>query len=495
VTQFPVVDHELVIGGVPLRRLAARVGSTPFYAYDRGLISQRVALLRSCLPREISLRYAVKANPMPAVLSHLRGLVDGFDVSSLKELTAALDTGMSPGNIGLSGPGKTDHLLSCAVAAGVVIDLESERDLAVALAAAEPRRITPRVAVRVNPDFEFKKSSVKMGGGARQFGVDADRVPDLLMRISDSRAEFEGFHVFSGSQNLSVESIDEALTNSLEMVCRLSGSARRPPRSVTLGGGFGIPYFPGDKPLDLAALGGRLEQLVARARDVLPGTRLVLELGRYIVGEAGIYVCRVVDRKLSRGQVFLVTDGGMNHHLAASGNLGQIIRKNYPVAVGNRMGVSDLETASVVGPLCTPLDLLGDKISIPRAEVGDLIVVFLSGAYGLTASPLDFLGHPHPAEVLVRHGGLAFPRDCLLLSSRVVLGQGTGLSCGWRPGRRVERRRELPGLGLFGLFCRPDLDHRLVRHIALIGGGLQPGEGRLRQAQGDRSIGLSASVR
>jgi diaminopimelate decarboxylase len=401
VTQFPVVDHELVIGGVPLRRLAARVGSTPFYAYDRGLISQRVALLREQLPHEISLRYAVKANPMPAVLSHLCGLVDGFDVSSLKEMTAALNAGMSPGHIGLSGPGKTEHLLSCAVAAGVVVDLESERDLAVTLEAGESVGVAPRVAVRVNPDFEFKRSSVKMGGGARQFGVDADRVPDLLGRIAASRAEFEGFHVFSGSQNLSVDSIIEALANSLEMVFRLSGNAGMAPRSITLGGGFGIPYFPGDKPLDLAALGGRLEQLAAKAGNVLPGTRLVLELGRYIVGEAGVYVCRIVDRKLSRGQVFLVTDGGMNHHLAASGNLGQVIRKNYPVAVGNRMDAADLETASVVGPLCTPLDLLGDKITIPRADVGDLIVVFQSGAYGLTASPLDFLSHPHPAEVLV----------------------------------------------------------------------------------------------
>ena len=401
VTQFPVADHELVVGGVPLRRLAARVGSTPFYAYDRELISRRVALLRSHLPREMALRYAVKANPMPAVLAHLSGQVDGFDVSSLKEMTAALDAGMPPANIGLSGPGKTDHLLSCAVAAGVVIDLESERDLSEAVAAGAARGIAPRVAVRVNPDFEFKRSSVKMGGGARQFGVDADRVPDLLTRIAESRAEFEGFHVFSGSQNLSVESIVEALTNSLEMVYRLVGHAGSPPRSVTLGGGFGVPYFSMDRPLDLAAIGSQLQQLAARAREMLPGTRLVLELGRYVVGEAGIYVCRVVDRKVSRGQVFLVTDGGMNHHLAASGNLGQLIRKNYPVAVGNRMDVSDTETASVVGPLCTPLDLLGDKMTLPRAEIGDLIVVFQSGAYGLTASPLDFLGHPHPAEVLV----------------------------------------------------------------------------------------------
>jgi diaminopimelate decarboxylase len=242
---------------------------------------------------------------------------------------------------------------------------------------------------------------MKMGGGPKQFGVDAERVPALLERIAGTGADFEGFHVFAGSQNLSAPAIVEAQRGLLEMVFRLAGAAKTPPRSVTLGGGFGIPYFPGDRPIDLAAIGAGFEALAAEARHALPGAQIVLELGRYLVGEAGVYVCRIVDRKVSRGQVFLITDGGMNHHLAASGNLGQLIRKNYPLAVGNRMGAGDLETVSVVGPLCTPLDLLGDKVALPRADVGDLIVVFQSGAYGLTASPLNFLGHPHPAEVLI----------------------------------------------------------------------------------------------
>lgn len=401
ITEFPVADGELLIGGVALTRLAARVGSTPFYAYDRRLVSERVALLRQRLPADVLLRYAVKANPMPALLAHLAALVDGFDVSSPKELAAALDAGKAPGSIGLSGPGKTADLISCAVAAGVVIDLESERDLDVALAAGAALGLEPKVAIRVNPDFEFKRSGMKMGGGAKQFGIDADRVPALLSRVAGSGADFEGFHVFSGSQNLSSESIVEALRGLLEMVFRLARGAKAPPRSVTLGGGFGIPYFAGDRPVDLDVIGPGIRALAAEARRALPGTRIILELGRYFVGEAGLYVCRVIDRKVSRGQVFLVTDGGMNHHLAASGNLGQVIRKNYPLAIGNRMGAGDLETVSVVGPLCTPLDMLGDKVALPRADVGDLIVVFKSGAYGLTASPVNFLSHPHPAEVLV----------------------------------------------------------------------------------------------
>ncbi len=347
VTEFAVAGGELLVGGVPLTRLAARVGSTPFYACDRRLVSERVALLRHHLPAGMHLRYAVKANPMPALLAHLAGLVDGFDVSSPNELAAALDTGMPAGSIGLSGPGKAEALIACAVAAGVVVDLESERDLQVALGAGQAIGVAPKVAVRVNPDFEFKRSGMKMGGGAKQFGVDAERVPELLERIAGSGANFEGFHVFAGSQNLSAESIVEAQRGLLEMVFRLARAAPTPTRSVTLGGGFGIPYFPGDRPVDLAEIGGGLEVLAAEARQALPGAKIVLELGRYVVGEAGVYVCRIVDRKVSRGQVFLVTDGGMNHHLAASGNLGQVIRKNYPLAVGNRMGAGELAAAGL----------------------------------------------------------------------------------------------------------------------------------------------------
>jgi diaminopimelate decarboxylase len=187
----------------------------------------------------------------------------------------------------------------------------------------------------------------------------------------------------------------------LELALRLADAAPQPVRFLNLGGGFGIPYFPGEQPLDLAPIGANLASLVERARTELPAASLVIELGRYLVGEAGVYVSRVVDRKVSRGQVFLVTDGGLHHHLAASGNFGQVVRKNYPVAIGNRMDASDREVASVVGPLCTPLDLLADRMDLGHAQVGDLIVVFQSGAYGLTASPAAFLSHPQAAEVLV----------------------------------------------------------------------------------------------
>ncbi|MBK1724856.1 pyridoxal-dependent decarboxylase, exosortase A system-associated [Thiocystis violacea] len=399
---YPVSDNQLVIGGLPITRLAERVGRTPFYAYDRALISARITQLRQALPDEIHLHYAIKANPMPAVVQHLAGLVDGFDVASGGELKTVLDTPMPPHQISFAGPAKTPAELRQAIAAGIVINLESERELLAAVQAGEALGIQPKVAVRVNPDFELKSSGMKMSGGPKQFGIDAEQVPAVLGRMKTMDLEFIGFHIFSGSQNLRAEAISEAQEKTLELAMRLALEAPAPVRALNLGGGFGIPYFPGEQPLDLAAVGARLSELLPSARRALPDTELIIELGRFIVGEAGVYVCRVVERKLSRGQVFLVTDGGLHHHLAASGNFGQVIRKNYPVLVANRVESGDEpETASVVGPLCTPLDLLADKMPLGHAREGDLIAVMQSGAYGLTASPTAFLGHPPPVEVLV----------------------------------------------------------------------------------------------
>jgi diaminopimelate decarboxylase len=258
-----------------------------------------------------------------------------------------------------------------------------------------------RVAIRVNPDFELKTSGMKMGGGPKQFGIDAELVPALLERLPALGLSFEGFHLFAGSQNLSAEAICDAQLKSYELAVRLARSAPAPVLALNLGGAFGIPYFPGEAHLTLEPIGANLAGLVERARKDLPGARIVIELGRYIVGEAGLYVCRVVDRKVSRGQVFLVTDGGLHQHLAASGNFGQVLRKNYPVCVGNRVTGAVRERASVVGPLCTPLDLLADQVELAVAQPGDLIVVYQSGAYGATASPQRFLSHPEVVEVLV----------------------------------------------------------------------------------------------
>jgi diaminopimelate decarboxylase len=405
-SQYTVDERgDLQVGGLPLTRLAERVGSTPFYAYSRDLLRQRVAELRAALPSSVELHYAMKANPMPAVVGFMAGLVNGIDVASAGELKVALDAGANPKDISFAGPGKRDAELRQALAAGVLVNVESHRELRVLADLQQSLGLSARVALRVNPDFELKGSGMKMGGGPKQFGIDVDQVPAAMALIRDGGLGFEGFHLFAGSQNLRAESICEAQRKSYDLALRLAEGAPAPVSFLNLGGGFGIPYFPGEQRLDLAPIGANLDDICTRAKAQLPRAAIVIELGRYLVGEAGVYVTRIVDRKVSCGQVFLVTDGGLNHHLSASGNFGQVIRKNYPATLVTRSGSSadrgEREVASVVGPLCTPLDLLADKMSLPVAEVGDLAVIFQSGAYGASASPQAFLGHPAVTEVLV----------------------------------------------------------------------------------------------
>lgn len=400
-TQFSTVDGELQLGGIPVRRLAQRVGSTPFFAYDRQAMTDRVAQVRSHLPQEILLHYSLKANPMPAVVQHMAGLVDGLDVASGGELKIALDTPLIPAKISFTGPGKTDAELAQAIAAGIVINLESAGELRRIDRLANACGVQAGVMVRVNPDFELKSSGMKMAGGAKQFGVDAELVPALLKELAAANVEFHGFQIYSGSQNLKSDAIIEAQAKTFELALALSGYAPVAPRLINIGGGFGIPYFPGESPLDIAPIGQHLQHWVNQLATRMPGTRIATEMGRYLVGEAGVYITRIVDRKMSRGQVFLITDGGMNHHLAASGNLGQVIRKNYPVVIATKMYPDVKEVTSITGPLCTPLDLLADRMELAHADVDDLVAVFQSGAYGLTASPNDFLGHARPKEIVV----------------------------------------------------------------------------------------------
>ncbi len=400
-TQFPVVDDCLQVGGMPLTRLAQRIGATPFYAYDRARLTARVTELRACLPPQVALHYSIKANPMPALVQHMAGLVDGLDVASGGEMSVALDTGMAPLRISFAGPGKSEHELARALAAGVCVNIESEREIVLLARLSQSLGLPARALLRINPDFELRSSGMKMGGGAKQFGVDAEQAPAMLALAASSGVNIDGLQIFSGSQSLKAEAIIEAQSRALELALRLAGDAPYPMRVMNIGGGFGIPYFPGERALELAPIGAHLARLAETLRAALPQAHLAIELGRYLVGEAGVYVARVIDRKISRGEVFLVTDGGLHHHLAASGNFGQVIRKNYPVAVGSRMTAAQPAPAYVVGPLCTPLDLLADRMDLAHAEVGDLVVVFQSGAYGASASPAAFLSHPAAREALV----------------------------------------------------------------------------------------------
>jgi diaminopimelate decarboxylase len=397
---FEVRDHELLVAGTRLAEIAAARG-TPLFAYDGRLIAKRVAALRAVMPDGLHLHYAIKANPMPEVVAHLARLVDGLDVASGGELERALASQTAPARISFAGPGKTDAELTAAASAGVTVNLESAGEMRRLAAIGAALGCRPRVAVRVNPLFEPRQSGMRMGGGAKPFGVDEEQVPALLAEMAGLPLEFAGFHIFAGSQVLGEDILIDCLRSTVDLALRLAEAVPSPVRYVNLGGGFGIPYFPGETPLDLARIGAALGEMLVPARRALPEAVFAIELGRYLVGEAGVYASRIVDRKVSRGKTFLVTDGGLHHHLALSGNFGQVIRKNYPVAIDGGIGVAPEETVDVVGCLCTPLDRLGDNVALPRADVGDLFVVFQSGAYGPSASPAAFLGHAAPAEVFL----------------------------------------------------------------------------------------------
>jgi diaminopimelate decarboxylase len=398
---FAAVGGILAVGGVPVTELVGRAGGTPLFVYSSDVIRRQVDRLRRAMPERLSLHYAVKANPYIPVVKLFAEIVDGFDIASGGELGIVREAGIDPARVSFAGPGKRDGELEAAIAAGVTLNLESEREADRALAIAERLGFTPRLAIRVNPDFDLKGSGMKMGGGAKPFGIDAERVPELARRIVASGAEWRGFHIFAGSQALDAEAIADTQAQTLLLAARLAEETGVALPHCNLGGGLGIPYFPGDEPVDVEHLGALLQERFSQLPPVLADTAFCIELGRYLVGEAGVYLTRIVDRKLSHGEVFLVTDGGLHHQLAASGNFGTVVRRNYPSAIATRFDAPAEEEASIVGCLCTPLDRLADKGGFPRADVGDIVAVFCAGAYGASASPASFLGQGPAQEMLL----------------------------------------------------------------------------------------------
>jgi diaminopimelate decarboxylase len=390
----------LRVAGKSAETWIEEAGDTPLFLYDFDAVDARVARLRAALPEGVAIHYAVKANPYPPLVQAMARLVDGLDVASAGELALA-SAAMSPDRISFAGPGKRDDELSAAIATGATINLESEGEAERALRIAKSAGKQPRLAVRVNPSFELRGSGMRMGGRPSPFGIDAARVPALIRRLAEAGGDYRGLHVFAGSQSLDTAALIETQRQTIALVAELSHEAGVEPPLVNLGGGFGIPYFAGDRPVDVEAIGTALAESLTARPSVLAASSFAIELGRWLVGEAGVYLTRIVDRKESGGEIFLICDGGLNHQLAATGNLGTVVRRNYPVALARDVLGAPEETVSIVGPLCTPLDRLADRVALPRAEVGDVIAVFASGAYGATASPGGFLGHPAVGEMVV----------------------------------------------------------------------------------------------
>jgi diaminopimelate decarboxylase len=381
---------------------------TPLFLYDASIMARKWNLLRSTFPPEFDISYSVKANPNPAILRFFVSKGCGLEIASGGEFHLGLHAGCPAEKMLFAGPGKTEADLNLVLRQGIgEIHLESR--LEIKRVCAIGRRLGGRacVAVRVNPSAEAQGGAMRMGGKAAPFGIDEEILDDVISQvITEPFLDFRGIHLFTGTQILDHAVLMRQYRKGIEIALGVAQRLGRPLQTVDFGGGLGIPYFPGDQELKMELLENELANLMREVRHepLFSGTRFILEPGRYLVGEAGIYVARVMDVKESRGKKFVILDGGMNHHLAASGNLGQVIKKNFPVVILNKAADTARERVDVVGPLCTPLDVLARDVDLPPAEVGDLVGILQSGAYARAASPLGFLSHLTPPEILVEDG-------------------------------------------------------------------------------------------
>jgi diaminopimelate decarboxylase len=401
---FKIDGQDLLAGRIPVREVAARHG-TPLFVYDQDALAAKLRVLRAAFPPQFEIYYSIKANPNHAILEFFVQNGCGLELASGGELHRALEAGCEPARMLFAGPGKTAAELELAVRSGVgeihVESFEEIERLAEIAARLDSRAC---VAVRVNPAAEVQGGAMRMGGKPAPFGFDEEILPEALAALlPKKRLDFSGVHLFAGTQILEASTLLAQYRRGVEIACQAARLSGKPIRTIDFGGGLGIPYFPNERELDVAALSAGLREVVddVRRAPELAACRLVIEPGRYLVGEAGIYVAQVTSVKVSRGKKYLVLDGGMNHHLAASGNLGQVIKKNFPMLLANRASEPALEKVDVVGPLCTPLDTLARDASLPPARAGDLVAILQSGAYARSASPMAFLSHPSPPEVLV----------------------------------------------------------------------------------------------
>lgn len=391
---------------------------TPFYLYDFRLIEEKIATLRSCLDPSIRLFYAVKANPNGFLLRRIAPLVDGADIASGGELRFALEAGFSPSQLSFAGPGKNDRELRLAIQHEIgSISVESLHELKriEALAKAQGKKV--RVSIRVNPKELIPEFALKMGGKASPFGIDEDAVDSFFNAIQTySHVQWIGLHVYAGTQCLDSEALSRNFQLTLTIAETLIQKYNQELQWINFGGGFGVPYYEGQKALDVASVCENLNVQFIQFKKKLntPHTVGILELGRFLIAEAGIYVARILDKKISRGKTYCILEGGINHHLSASGLLGQGIRKYFKVLNLSKKNSLDLEEVTLVGPLCTSIDILADRILLPRPEIGDALAFLTSGAYGYSTSPLFFLSHETPKELLVDGEGVHVIRESFL---------------------------------------------------------------------------------
>jgi diaminopimelate decarboxylase len=392
---------ELLIGGVAAEELVAEAGGTPLFVYDNNIVGGQIAALRAAMPDGLALYYSVTANPFEPLLNFIGRYVEGFRVVSRGELEHLKRAGLAGIGMTFAGPGKRDDELEAGIAAGATISVESEGEAERAIRAAGRVGIQPKLAVRVNPPFAIENGRVTLGPHPSPFGVDPERVPALVEGLLEAGVDWRGLHIFAAAQCLDDAALIDAHKAIIACAGEISQVIGRPLPELNLGGGFDVPCFAGERPIDVYRMAKALHETLCNGPELLATTRLSLELGRWLVAEAGVYLTRVLDRTTSCGQTFLTTDGGGHHLLGATGCLLERSRGNFPIAVANRFDAAAEEQVTVTGCLATPNDVFGDEIMLPRAEPGDLIAIFCAGAYGLTASPQGWESRAPAREVMV----------------------------------------------------------------------------------------------
>ena len=380
---------------------------TPQYLYRTADITARIASLRHELPA-FALRFAVKANPNPWILAWLRDRIDSLDVSSAGEIAIATASGWPADRLAFTGPAKTSADLASALDAGVGrIVVESVEEARLLDSLARRRDARPSVSVRISPERAGEGFAVRLAGRPTQFGVDEEHLAAALDAVGALPSlRLDGLHVYAASQCLDGDLLAAHFIATADVFARALARWSGPLDELVFGAAMGIPYHEADEPLDLAAVARGADDAVARLRraGIADDTRVILELGRYLVGEAGVYVTRVVRVKETRGTRIALCDGGMNHNLGACGQLGGTSHRHYRMRIAGRDDAS--ETACrVVGPLCTTVDTLAHRIRLPAVAAGDLLVIGCGGAYGPTASPIHFISHAGPREILVTEDG------------------------------------------------------------------------------------------
>ncbi len=393
------------LGGLEAADLAARYG-TPFYVYDLDVINRQVGALRATLPENVDIAYAVKANPALAIVAHLGGLGLGADVASGGELATALRAGIPAERIVVTGPGKRDAELRAAVAAlvrAITVESPGELDRLDRMAAATDRRVPILLRSSVGESASLERVRLVGDDGAGKFGMDEPDLRAAARAASRSpHLELLGIHRFGASNVLDAGRLAAHVGETVELARSVTDHAGVPLRLVDAGGGLGIPYELHEESLDLGGLGQRLGVLAA-GWATMPGLRdlrLLVEPGRYLVGAAGAYVARVVDRKRVGEAEVAILDGGV-HHLLRPALVGHEHRVRI---LGQAPGTARSWPVTIAGPLCSGLDVFAANATLPAPAVGDLVAVLDAGAYGFTESMPFFLSHPIPAEVAIRGG-------------------------------------------------------------------------------------------